>query len=76
MQKKPALEKGIKNLMRIIDQSLTKAATYLCRVDEPTYNRMRYVLADGRNGPEVGVRGCVGAFYLLEERSLAGIVEA
>ena len=34
------------------------------------------VLADGGNGLEVGVRGRVGAFYLLEERRLAGIVEA
>jgi hypothetical protein len=41
MQKKPALNKGIKNLMRILDRSLAKAATYLRKFDEPTYNRMR-----------------------------------
>jgi hypothetical protein len=41
LQKKPALDKGIKNLMRILDRSLAKAATYLRKVDEPTYNRMR-----------------------------------
>ncbi|KAF1937278.1 hypothetical protein EJ02DRAFT_437972 [Clathrospora elynae] len=41
MQKKPVLNKGIKNLMRILDRSLAKAATYLRKVDEPTYNRMR-----------------------------------
>jgi hypothetical protein len=41
MQKKPALDKGIKNLMLILDRSLAKAATYLRKVDEPTYNRMR-----------------------------------
>ena len=34
------------------------------------------VLADGGDGLEVGVRGRVGAFYLLDERRLAGIVEA
>lgn len=34
------------------------------------------VLADGGDGLEVGVRGRVGAFYLLEECRLAGIVEA
>jgi hypothetical protein len=28
MQKKPVLDKGIKNLIRILDQSLTKAAAY------------------------------------------------
>jgi hypothetical protein len=42
MQKKPALDKGIKNLMRILDRRLAKAATYLRKADEPTYNRMRY----------------------------------
>jgi hypothetical protein len=41
MQEKPALDKGIKNLMRILDRSLTKATTCLRKVDEPTYNRMR-----------------------------------
>ncbi|KAF1937082.1 hypothetical protein EJ02DRAFT_426953 [Clathrospora elynae] len=41
MQKKPTLDKGIKNLLQILDQSLDKAAAYLSRVDEPTYNRMR-----------------------------------
>lgn len=41
MQKKPALDKGIKNLTQILDQSLDKAAKYLRKVDEPTYNRMR-----------------------------------
>jgi hypothetical protein len=41
MQKKPALNKGIKTLMQTLDWSLTKAATYLRKVDEPTYNRMR-----------------------------------
>ena len=41
MQKKPALNKGIKNLMRILDQSLAKAAMYFLKVDEQTYNRMR-----------------------------------
>jgi hypothetical protein len=41
MQMKPALNKGIKNLMRILDRSLAKAATYLRKVNEPTYNRMR-----------------------------------
>ena len=39
MQKKPVLNKGILNLIRILDQSLTKAAAYLRNVDEPTYNR-------------------------------------
>jgi hypothetical protein len=29
----------IKNLIRILDQSLIKAAAYLRNVDEPTYNR-------------------------------------
>ncbi|KAF1937286.1 hypothetical protein EJ02DRAFT_437975 [Clathrospora elynae] len=42
MQKKPALVNGIKNFMRIVDQILAKAATYLRKVDEPTYNRMKY----------------------------------
>ena len=41
MQKKPALDKGIKNLMRILDRSLAKAAMYLRKIDEPTYNRIR-----------------------------------
>ncbi|KAF2633007.1 hypothetical protein BU25DRAFT_87477 [Macroventuria anomochaeta] len=41
MQKKPILDEGIKNLIRILDQSLAKAAAYLRDVDEPTYNRMR-----------------------------------
>jgi hypothetical protein len=36
MQKKPALDKGIKNLMQILDRSFAKAATYLRKVDEPT----------------------------------------
>jgi hypothetical protein len=43
MQKKPALDKGIKNLMRILERSLAKAATYLRKVDEPTYNRMGFL---------------------------------
>jgi hypothetical protein len=37
MQKKTALDKGIKNLVRILDQSLAKAAAYLRKADEPTY---------------------------------------
>lgn len=41
MQKKTALDKGIKNLMRILDRSLAKAAAYLRKADEPTYDRMR-----------------------------------
>jgi hypothetical protein len=41
MQKRPVLNKGIKNLMRILDRSLAKAATYLRKVDEPTYNCLR-----------------------------------
>jgi hypothetical protein len=43
MQKKPALDKGIKNLMRILDRNLAKTATYLRKVNEPTYNRMRFL---------------------------------
>jgi hypothetical protein len=46
MQKNPALDKGIKNLVRILDQSLAKATTYLRKLDEPTYNRMRYSHCD------------------------------
>jgi len=34
------------------------------------------VLADGGHGFEVGVRGRVGGFYLLEECGFAGVVEA
>jgi hypothetical protein len=34
------------------------------------------VLPNGRNGLQVGVRGCVGCLDLLKERRLAGIVEA
>lgn len=41
MQKKLALDEGIKNLMRILDRSPVKAATNLRKVDEPTYNCMR-----------------------------------
>jgi hypothetical protein len=41
MQEKPGLDEGIKNPIEILDQSLGKAATYLRKVDEPTYNRMR-----------------------------------
>jgi hypothetical protein len=35
-----------------------------------------HVLADGGDRLQVGVRGCVGCLDLLEERRLAGIVEA
>jgi hypothetical protein len=41
MQKMPALNKSIKNFMRILDRSLAKAATYVRKVDEPTHNRIR-----------------------------------
>lgn len=34
------------------------------------------VLADGGDGFQVWVRGCVGRFYLLEERGFACVVEA
>jgi hypothetical protein len=34
------------------------------------------VLADGRDGFEVRVRGCVCAFYLFQEGCFAGIVQA
>lgn len=34
------------------------------------------ILADGGDGFEVRVRGRVGRFYLFEEGSFAGVVEA
>jgi hypothetical protein len=51
MQKKPALNKGIKNLMRILDRSLAKAATYLRKFDDPTYNRMDVAIGTSPNLP-------------------------
>ncbi|KAF2702442.1 hypothetical protein K504DRAFT_539601 [Pleomassaria siparia CBS 279.74] len=40
-QKKPVLDQGIKNVMQMLDQSLGRAASYLRKVDEPTYTRIR-----------------------------------
>lgn len=47
------------------------------------YRRVRWregdgsdVLADCGDGFEVRMRGCIGAFYLLEECGLSGVVEA
>jgi hypothetical protein len=44
MQKKPVLNKGIKNLIRILNQSLANAAAYLRNVDRLTYTRWSWNL--------------------------------
>ena len=65
---------------------LPKAAQAVLAADVPylevywwIWRRKRdgsYVLSNCRDGPEVGVRRRVGAFYLLKKRCLASVVEA